>query len=119
MGTDELKFTDTKTQENIVFNLYTFGELLKGCLQKYSNIPTKKANDLVETCKLFKAPINTANDVYFFSHEHPYHWAMICLHGDMYWEKNQSLLQIPEDYNSWEKDYINTNNLKNEIFVFE
>lgn len=118
MGNDGLKFINKVTQEEVTFNFNTFCEIIKGCLNKFCDIPIEKADKSVENCKLFKSSIISANDVYFFSHEHPYHWAMVCYYGDMYWEENPKLVEIPESYDDWEKNYIKENNLKDEIFIF-
>ncbi|MGG6230002.1 hypothetical protein [Tenacibaculum sp. SDUM215027] len=118
MKNDGLKFTDETTQEEVVFNLYTFCEILKGCINKYCNTSMEEATKSVEDCKTFKSPISSTNDVYFFSHEHPYHWAMICYYGDMYWKNKPELVQIPESYDNWETNYIKENNLKEEVFIF-
>lgn len=116
MSKDGLVFSDK--EERIIFNYYSFREILKGCIVHYCDISANKASDLVENAKLFESPLANVNDVYFFSHEHPFHWAMICCLGNSYWEKNPSLAVIPETYDDWERDFIKENGLMEEVFVF-
>lgn len=118
MRNDGLKFIDKVAQEEVIFNFHTFCEILKGCISEFCNVSIGEANKSVENCKLFQSPITTVNDVYFFSHEHLYHWAMVCFYGNMYWQKRQGLEKVPESYDNWEKDYIEQNNLEREIFIF-
>ncbi|MCG8684039.1 MAG: hypothetical protein MI892_04135 [Desulfobacterales bacterium] len=118
MGNDELKFFDEQSNEEIVFNFYTFCEILKGCLVEFCNISKEEANLAIENSNLFKSPIQNVNDVYFFSHEHPYHWAMICYYGESYWEKNQDLLTPPDSYDDWENSFLKENDLKASVYNF-
>lgn len=117
MRKDGLVFKDK--EEEITFNFYSFCEVLKGCISKYCNISFQEAHDRIENCKQFISPISAADDVYFFSHEHPFHWAMICYYGDSYWDENPELTVIPEFYDDWESEYIKEHNLEKELFIFE
>lgn len=74
MRKDGLVFGDKN--EQVIFNFSSFCEILKGCISKYCNVSVQEANDSVDRCELFKSPIKNINDVYFFSHEHPFHWGM-------------------------------------------
>lgn len=116
MGNDGLVFTSK--EEQIIFNFHSFCEVLKGCIQKYCNISFQEAHDYVENCKLFKSPIATVNDVYFFSHEHPFHWAMICRYGDSYWDENPELVEIPNCTMIGRVNVLRRTNLKEELFIF-
>lgn len=55
-----------QSNEEIVFNFYTFCKILKGCLVEFCNISKEKANLAIENSNLFKSPIQNVNDVYFF-----------------------------------------------------
>ena len=116
MKKDGLEFFDNG--ERIVFNYYSFCEVLKGCLCEYCGLSNEEAHKIVENGKLFQLPISHVNDVYFFSHEHPFHWSMVCFYGDQYWEKYPDLVNIPESYDEWEARFIADNDLEAEFFVF-
>jgi hypothetical protein len=116
MKKDGLEFFDKG--ERIVFNYYSFCEVLKGCISEYCERSREDAHEIIENAKLFEVPISDVNDVYFFSHEHPFHWSMVCLYGDRYWDEYPDLVHIPETYDSWEARFIVENNLEEEFFVF-
>jgi len=116
MRKDGLEFFDGN--ERVVFNYNSFCEVLKGCVREYCHVSKEEANNTIESAELFKSPVSQLNDVYFFSHEHPFHWAMLCCHGDQYWEENPHLLVVPETYDDWERNYIIENGLKSDLFVF-
>lgn len=69
----------------IIFHFKVFCELLKECISTYGNTTIENAQQLVKDFHPLQQPINTTDDVVFFSHEHIYHWAMLALYGEMYW----------------------------------
>ncbi|WP_044240610.1 hypothetical protein [Flexithrix dorotheae] len=108
---DNLPFKDE--DESLIFNHYSFCELIKHIMVKYGKIPYQEANEKLKQSFLINTP-NTFEDVYQLTHELEYHWAMLLLHGNMYWTKG-----IPSDFNGfkdeyikWEKEIIKKYNLK-------
>lgn len=116
---DGLEFLDDETNEKVVFNYYTFREILKGCIVHYGNTDLTSAEKSIAQWHALKVPIESVDHVYFFSHEHPYHWAMICLHGEGYWQRYPGLEKIPTDFNQWEDNFVTQHNLCKTIFEFQ
>ncbi len=94
---DNLVFEDET--EHIIFNHYSFCELIKHIMVQYGNIDYENANKKVEESFLQNVP-TSAMQVLQLSHELEYHWAMLLLHGNMYW-----LHGIRSDYNEFEEEY--------------
>jgi hypothetical protein len=114
---DGLTFSDENSTDFVVFNYYTFREIIVGILIKYAKKSESDARLAVEQFKYFVKPITTYNDVIFFSHETEYHWAMLIEQGDNYWLKGIPT-EPPIDYDEWETDFILQNNLSDFTFEF-
>jgi len=95
---DNLRFEDSS--EGVVFNHYSFCELIKYIMIEYGKVTYKEADQKLNSSFLIKEP-ESMNDVGFFSHELEFHWAMLVLHGEMYW-----LRDIPSDFNNFKEEYI-------------
>ena len=115
---DGLVFVDNDSNEEVVFNYYTFREIIVGILMQYAGETEAHARKLVESFSYFDKPIETYSDVVFFSRETEYHWAMLIKHGDGYWLKGISP-DLPEDYYEWEDKFIVENNLSKSSFEFD
>jgi hypothetical protein len=70
----------------IVFNQYSFCELIKHLLSHYVGISYEIASETVSQSHLAK-PVSNAIEAVLLSHEYPYYWAMKLYYGNMYWEK--------------------------------
>ncbi|MFI1770335.1 hypothetical protein [Thalassobellus citreus] len=108
---DNLPFKDE--DESLVFNHYSFCELIKHIMVKYGKISYHEADKKLKQSFLINMP-KTLEDVYELTHELEYHWAMLLVHGNIYWTKG-----IPSDFNNfkdeylaWEKGIIKKYNLK-------
>ncbi|GFD83787.1 hypothetical protein [Tenacibaculum mesophilum] len=108
---DNLLFKDE--DESLVFNHYSFCELIKHIMVKYGKISYKNANEKLKQSFLINTP-NTLEDVYQLTHELEYHWAMLLVHGNMYWTKGISsdINSFKDEYLAWEKEIIKKYNLK-------
>ena len=69
----------------IIFHFKVFCELLKKCISIYGNTTIENAQQVVKDFHPLQQPINTTDDIVFFSHENIYHWAMLALYGETYW----------------------------------
>lgn len=85
----------------IIFHFKVFCELLKECISTYGNTTIENAQQLVKDFHPLQQPINTTDDVVFFSHEHIYHWAMLALYGEMYWLAHPEYEKLPDSYEKW------------------
>jgi len=101
----------------ITYNAFTFKELLKGIIVKYTGKSKEEAMNIIENSKSFLS-IETFEDASFFCSELDYHWAMLVSCGNEYWLNGFSEIP-PSDYNEWIAEYIHKNNLKEYSFKFE
>ncbi|MCX1348375.1 hypothetical protein JDU35_19045 [Escherichia coli] len=117
--TDGIVFKDNENQgEVIVFNFFTWVEIIKAIMMKYAGKNEQESDNLFFSSVLFKnLKIESYNDVTFYSHEVEYHWAMLIAYGELYWEKGISS-QEPEGYFEWEAQYRKNHNLAEESFEF-
>ena len=79
---DGLVFKDEDGQ--VIFNQYSFCELVKHLLVELVGISYEEASQIVERSPL-AAPVDNAMDVAIFSHDLPYYWAMFSYYGNGYW----------------------------------
>ncbi|MBW1294166.1 hypothetical protein [Aquimarina litoralis] len=115
---DNIQFEDE--EEIIIFNHYSFCELIKHIMVQYGKVTYAEAQQKLGTSFLNEAP-QSWNEVELLGHELEYHWAMHCLHGHMYW-----LNGIPSDFNdfkneylTWEKEITEKYNLKKSFEYYE
>ena len=85
----------------IIFHFKVFCELLKECISIYGNTTIENAQQLVKDFHPLQQPINTTDDVVFFSHENIYHWAMLALYGETYWFTHPECEKLPDSYEKW------------------
>ena len=74
IATDGLQFEDEET--GVIFNHFSFCELLKHTMVKYGKIDYDLANEKLTNSYLTKIP-RTIKDVEFITHELEFHWAML------------------------------------------
>ncbi|MGK0388546.1 MAG: hypothetical protein ACI94Y_001276 [Maribacter sp.] len=94
---DDLVFKDD--EDRVVFNHYSFCEIVKHIMVKYGNITYKQANEKVINSWLIKVP-NSYREIQYITCELDYHWAMDLAYGHNYWTKG-----IPSDYNDFNHEY--------------
>ena len=82
MVRDGLVFKDEDGQ--VIFNQYSFCELVKYLLVELVGISYEEASQIVERSPL-AAPVANVMGVAIFSHDLPYYWAMFFYYGNGYW----------------------------------
>ena len=112
---DGLRFYNS--EECIVFNFYSWVELLKAIIVKYANKTESEAERLVLNSPIACGQVNDFMSVAIRGHESEYHWAMLIVHGERYW-MNGIELDEPNGYFDWEKEYRRTHGLKETCFEF-
>ena len=94
MVRDGLVFKDENGQ--VIFNQYSFCELVKHLLVELVGISYEEASQTVERAPLAE-PVADAVGVAIFSHDRPYYWAMVFL----LWER----LLVGKGYSSAARGY--------------
>ena len=112
---DGIVFIDKVSKSKVIYNGYTFKELLKGIIIKYANKSKVEADMLVANSELFLHPVNSFDDAMFFQHDLEYHWAMVIVYGRTYWWDGISS-KLPDNYFEWESEYIAKRGLKKSSF---
>lgn len=106
---DDPYFLDNKEKkEGIVFNFYSWLEVIKGIMVKYAHKSAAEAQSLIVASSL----IDKAADyqgIKFLSQQSEYHWAMELADGE-YWQKGIST-DFPEGYLEWNGQYRKDHNL--------
>ncbi|MFD2562919.1 hypothetical protein [Aquimarina rubra] len=74
--------------------------MIKHIMVKYGKVTYDEARNKLKNSFLIEAP-TSLDDVWYITHELAYHWAMLLVHGDMYWTKG-----IPSDFNDFEDEYL-------------
>ena len=72
--------------ERIVFNQYSFCELIKHLLTYYVGISYEAASEMVNQSHL-AMPVSSFTDAGLLGHELPYYWAVSLYCGNMFGEK--------------------------------
>ena len=95
---DNLQFEEDT--EGVIFNHYSFCEIIKHIMAQYGNITYQEADKKLKNHFLYKEP-KSLDDIYYITHELEFHWAMLIVHGHMYWLKG-----IPSDFNEFKEEYL-------------
>ena len=113
-----MKFED-KT-EVVIFNHYSFCELIKHIASEYSNISYQTAHEKLHQSFLIQKP-SSKDDIEFWGHELEFHWAMLLIHGDMYWHKGiaSDFNEFRTEYLAWESRIKSQYNLKESFEYYE
>ena len=82
MVRDGLVFKDEDGQ--VIFNQYSFCELVKYLMVELVGISYEEASQIVERSPL-AAPVANVMGVAIFGHDLPYYWAMFFYYGNGYW----------------------------------
>ena len=105
MVRDGLVFKDENGQ--VIFNQYSFCELVKHLLVELVGISYEEASQTVERAPLafqgaaVRGRVADAVGVAIFSHDRPYYWAMFFYYGNGYWWEKGIPAQ-PEDMDAYE-----------------
>ena len=95
---DNVKFEDDT--QGVIFNHYSFCELVKHIMVKYGKVNYKEADEKLQQYFLIECP-KSYEEVTLITHELAYHWAMLIVYGEMYWTKG-----IPSDYIDFKEEYL-------------
>ena len=95
MVRDGLVFKDEDGQ--VIFNQYSFCELVKHLLVELAGISYEEAYQIVERSPLAD-PVSDAMGVAIFSHDLPYYWAMFFYYGNGYWWGGQGYSSAARGY---------------------
>ena len=85
----------------VIFNQYSFCELVKHLLVELVGISYEEASQIVERSPLAE-PVTDALGVAIFSHDLPYYWAMFFYYGNGYWLGDKGIPAQPEDMDAYE-----------------
>ena len=96
---DGLVFKDEDGQ--VIFNQYSFCELVKRLLVELVGLSYEEASQIVERPPL-AAPVTDALGVAIFSHDWPYYWAMFVYYGNGYWLGDKGIPAQQEDMDAYE-----------------
>ena len=99
MVRDGLVFKDENGQ--VIFNQYSFCELVKHLLVELVGISYEEASQTVERSPLAE-PVSNVMGVAVFSHDLPYYWAMFFYYGNGYWWGDKGIPAQPEDMDAYE-----------------
>lgn len=115
---DGLRFEDNEL--GVIFNHLSFCELVKHIMVKYGEINYDSASEKLNNSYLVKKP-RTIEDVAFITHELEFHWAMLLVHGDMYWTNGipSDFNEFKDEYFSWETELKEKYNLKESYKYFD
>ncbi len=115
---DGLKFEDDV--EGIIFNHYSFCEIIKHIASKYSNVSYQIAHKKLHQSFLVQKP-TSKDEIALLGHELEYHWAMLIVHGDMYWTKGiaSDFNEFREEYLTWESNIKSVYNLKDAFDYYD
>jgi len=117
---DGLIFKDEATGKDVVFNYYTFYKMVIASIEKYTKKSAAEAKEIVDASFIVKNPPKTLLDVAHMTHEYEYHLAMILVYGEEYWNKYPDIKSTPPDeYFDWYEEYVEKNNLQEEILIDE
>jgi len=115
--TDGHRFEDET--EVIIFNHYSFCELVKHIMIKYGKLSIQAAESKLERSFLIEVP-TSKNVVELIGHDLPFHWAMLTAFGDMYWLKGipSDFIDFKEEYLKWQQKTRIAHNLKSPFEYF-
>ncbi|PHM64986.1 hypothetical protein Xsto_02448 [Xenorhabdus stockiae] len=102
--------------KKLIFNFYSWVEVLKAIIIKYANKSESEAEYLVLNHSAVCSSIDDYMSVGLRSHDLEYNWAMFIAYGHEYWLKGIPS-QEPEGFEEWEEQYRKKHNLKE--FSFE
>lgn len=115
-----LVFTDPEnSNESVMFNWYSWAEIVKANMVKYGHKSYEKAHQLVVNDPIFQTAADSYFDIFFTAHESEYHWAMLIIHGDEYWWRKGIDSSRPEGYLEWEIQYRKDHKLAKINFIWD
>jgi len=116
MDKDKIVLVESGSNKKLVYNSFTFREILKGVMIKYAHKTKEEAEAIIVEHDDFFL-IKSYDDACLVSHEIEYHWAMLWACGVDYHTNGYSY-PPPDDYDEWELEYRENNRLAKECFEF-
>ncbi|WP_340618492.1 hypothetical protein [Xenorhabdus entomophaga] len=95
--------------KKVIFNFYTWVEVLKAIIVKYANKSESEAENLLLNHPAVYLP-TTYSNIWTLSHESEYEWAMAIVYGHGYWQRGIPAYE-PEGFEEWEEQYRKEHNL--------
>jgi len=116
MDKDGIVFVESWSNKKLIYNSFTFREIIKGVMIKYANKSEEEAESiLAERSNFFS--IESYDNACLVSHEIEYHWAMLWACGEGYHANGYSY-PPPNGYDEWELEYRENKRLAKECFEF-
>ena len=111
---DNMIFTDNETGDRVIFHRKTWLYIIFGILTHYLRYTDDYAEKIINESFLCSKEELNFHSVGMLCHDEEYHWAMLSVHGDNYWNHGFNI-ELPDDYYGWMDSYIKNNNLKPKI----
>ena len=108
---DNMIFTDNETGDRVIFHRKTWLYIIFGILTHYLRYTDNHAEKIINESFLCSKEELNFHSVGMLCHDEEYHWAMLLVHGDNYWNHGFNI-ELPDDYYDWMDSYIKNNNLK-------
>ena len=116
---NNVEFYDEEDQSVWGFNRLDFFNLLVNILIRFEGLSESRAHAVVCSSGLFDDKVLSSFDIFSYSRETIWHWAMLSLHGDMYWSKERRLLKPPSNYENWEAEWLKDHGEGPSIFYYK
>lgn len=98
---DGLEFYDDEDPtKKVIFNQYSFCEILKWTMVKYANFSYSEASKMIDDSWWINPPTSYLS-VALTTHEYEYHWAMLMAYGEQYWNKGLAPYPPDDSYFEW------------------
>ncbi len=114
---DGIKLVEEGTGNAVIFNFYTWIEVIKGIMIEYAHLSPQLANDKVMASALVQNQSDNYTSIALNAHDTEYHWAMLLAYGELYWHKGISA-EEPDEYVCWELRFRSARGLAKDSFVF-
>lgn len=111
---DNMIFTDNETGDKVIFHRKTWLYIIFGILTHYLRYTDSHAERIINESFLYSEKELNFHSVGMLCHDEEYHWAMLLVHGDNYWNHGFNI-ELPDDYDDWLDSYIRNNNLESSI----
>ncbi|MBD2805889.1 hypothetical protein ID855_14525 [Xenorhabdus sp. ZM] len=109
---------ENNPDRTVVFNIYTWVEMLKAIVIKYANKSESEARDIVLNSHVvsnIRSGDISLKNIWTLEVETEYEWEMFIIYGDEYWLKNIPAYE-PARFYEWEAQYRKGYNLSNSSF---
>jgi len=85
----------------------------------YAGLSAATADERLAASFIIRKPPRSYEDVAFLTYEYEYHWAMTLAYGHDYRCSTPPVsVDLPDDYDAWEADYIEQNKLADSSYDY-